>query len=65
MKYLVGCTGKLPFDSEGEARFYIRTCKHNHNGHDVRPYHCKFGDHWHITHMAKKQVKKILRRFGV
>ena len=57
-EYIPGCTGKIPYFSEGEARSAIRRWKNPLSG-NPRVYHCKSNDwdnHWHIT--TKGLVKK-------
>lgn len=60
MRHLIGCTGKIPYLSQNEAKNFLRRTK---NANHV--YHCHYFDHWHVTSMSKKLAKKILKKkFG-
>jgi hypothetical protein len=43
-----GCTSKVWFASQAEARSVSRTWRHASGS--LRPYHCRFADHWHVGH---------------
>lgn len=57
MSYMMGCTGKIPYTSEREAKHVLRNTR---NGHHI--YHCHYFDHWHVTHLTKKVAKKIVKK---
>ncbi len=57
--FLPGCTGKVPFFSEGEARIPLK--RSNMKNNQV-VYHCKYlfegQEHWHISSMSRKVFKE-------
>ena len=42
------CTSKALFLSRNEARSLVRTGRHNDG--QVKPYHCRHCDGWHLGH---------------
>lgn len=60
MKYILGCTSKIPYFSQNEAKHVSRNTSHN-----SEIYHCKnilFGkEHWHVTSIPKGVFKKLKR----
>lgn len=42
-----GCVSKAPFVSRGEAKQAVKAAaKH---GISLKPYHCRYFDHWHVS----------------
>lgn len=44
----VGCTGKSPFASFGEAQKRARRMRQRDNGAHVEPYHCRHCNRFHV-----------------
>lgn len=61
MKRLLGCTGKVPYFTQREAKTIIRNWKF---GGTPSVYHCRHCDLWHITSMISKEYKKIKKRIN-
>lgn len=53
-KYLFGCTDKIPFSSQNEARSYMRGVRNKINFRVYRCPHCLF---FHITSENKTKYK--------
>ena len=56
-----GCTGKVPYFSEAEARSHNKNFKASRG--NTKVYHCKFlihgQEHWHITSMGQNVYRKF------
>jgi hypothetical protein len=58
------CTGKIPYQSQREAKAIIRAAVGNGSRlHKCRPYACRYCGHWHIGEhtAATKQHKRAAR----
>jgi hypothetical protein len=42
-----GCASKVPYGTRGEAKVANRGRRHDGT---LKPYHCRFFDHWHLGH---------------
>ncbi len=55
-----GCTSKTPFATRAEARAVVRHGRHGDGS--VKPYHCRWEDHWHLGHHRHAELRR--RRAG-
>ena len=54
---LVGCEGKKKYRREAEAASVARFW--NQLGKRFHPYHCYWGNHWHITSDSIEESRRI------
>ena len=63
MKKKFGCTGKIPFFSQGEARAYLKRIKWKGSGkQNNHVYHCGYlwegMEHYHVSSMSRNTFKQ-------
>lgn len=60
-KYKFGCTGKMWWSTEAEARTYYKRIKFKGDGKQwvaKHFYKCRHENHWHATSMSNKEFKE-------
>ena len=51
-----GCDSKVPFASRREAKAFARFTRRGDGA--LKPYHCRWADHWHLGHNARAAVRQ-------
>lgn len=55
-------TGKMVFQSRGEAKAYVREIRKRSNRmRACDPYRCPICDQWHLTSLSKAQQRSMRR----